>query len=200
MLHARGRRAHDVQRHLGGADKGILDGRLLGLKLLGGVLGHAVGLRQRAERLGVGAHQPEQAPAQVRQLLQAHIHFGFHLGIRLLAHGQVAHHGRQRAGQRAAICRGPAAARRGGRRSKLLDERSIHTLPFHNQPHKRPASSTPRPDVELASRPAKAKARRCPQSGFRSDRHGPLGCFAKREPSEQLGVVPPSPPRPRTDP
>ena len=24
--------------------------------------------------------------------------------------------------------------------------------------------------------------------------------FAKREPSEQLGVVPPSPPRPRTDP
>ena len=200
MLHARGRRAHDVQRHLGGADKGILDGRLLGLKLLGGVLGHAVGLRQRAERLGVGAHQPEQAPAQVRQLLQAHIHFGFHLGIRLLAHGQVAHHGRQRASQRAAICRGPAAARRGGRRSKLLDERSIHTLPFHHQPHKRPASSTPGPDIELASSPAKAKARRMPAKRVPQRPKQPIGRFAKREPSERPGVAPPSPPGLRTDP
>ena len=89
-VHARGRRAHDVQRHLGAHRRGHPGLRgLLGLKLLGGVLGHAVGRRQRARTPRASAPtSPSRRARRSAKLLQAHAYTsGSTCGIRLLAHG-----------------------------------------------------------------------------------------------------------------
>ena len=123
--HAR-HRAHDIKRHLGRPDKRPLDRLLLRCKLFRRVLRHAVRRGKGLKRARIGVDKLDQAGAKPLKLLKVMHDFALDLGICLLSHGEAAHHGRERRGERADVCRRPAPAGNGRRGCKLLNETGVY--------------------------------------------------------------------------
>ena len=102
------RGGHDLEGHLAGIHEGRLKCRALDRSLLVAALGHAIGGGQGPEGAGILIDEREQMPARVRKLDKLRLHPLLHIGVLLLPHGEVAHHGSQRRGERPRIGRGPS--------------------------------------------------------------------------------------------
>ena len=123
--HAR-HRAHDIKRHLGRPDKRSLDRILLRRKLFWRALRHAVRRGKGLKRARIGINKLDQAGAKPLKLLKVMHDFTLDLGICLLSHREIAHHGRERRGERADVRRRPAPAGSGGRGCKFLNETGVY--------------------------------------------------------------------------
>ena len=100
---------HDLKRHLAGAHERLLQRRVLGRTLSIGVLGHPVSGSEGFEGASVLVDERQQVRPRVVQLDELGPHPLLDIGVLLLAHGEVAHHGSQRRRKRPRIGRGPAS-------------------------------------------------------------------------------------------
>ena len=122
LVHHVGHGAHDGERHVARADERLLERGVLGGLLFRRGLRQAVGGGQGLERARVLVHKLHQTGAQRVEARKRGAHLVLHVGVSLLSHREVAHHGGERRRERARVGRGPAAARRGGRAGQLVDE------------------------------------------------------------------------------
>ena len=129
MVDDLGARAHDDQRHIARGSQRQLQRRLLRRRLLGRGLRHAVRRGQRLERLRVRLDEREQLVAQEREPFEGRAHVVFHRRIRLLAHGQVAHHGRERGCHSPHVGCRATSARRGSRARQFVDKGGVQEDP-----------------------------------------------------------------------
>lgn len=120
-----------ISRHLAGIHERRLKRRTLGRSLLVAALGHAIGGGQGPEGAGILIDEREQMPARALKLDKLRLHALLHIGVLLLPHREVAHHGSQRRGERPRIGRGPASSRRRRLRSQRLNELGIDHLAVH---------------------------------------------------------------------
>lgn len=117
-----GHRAHDGERHVACTDERLLERRVLSGLLLGRGLRQAVRGGQGLEGARVLVHERDEMGAQRVKTVERGAHLVLHVGVGLLSHREVAHHGCERRRERARIGRGPAAARRRRRAGQLVDE------------------------------------------------------------------------------